>query len=285
MTALILPRPKLDEGRFASIPVFTDEALFEACGVRIAFTTRAGGVSSGPYDSLNLGSHVDDDAACVARNRALLTAALAPGLDASVEEMLVVPRQVHGDKVLTVEGVGSVECVQIAADEGADAIIVAARDVAALLCFADCVPVIIVLPTGRFAVVHAGWRGVENTITAKTLSEMLDQETQASSYSREELLSSTNVYIGPYIHRECFETSEDIHALFTTKFGEACSFDPEHIDLGQALVTQLVRLGVDESRICDLDQCTVCNNDRFFSYRAQDGVAGRHGAFAIRCSS
>lgn len=285
MTALILPRPELNEGRFASIPVFTDEALFEACGVRIAFTTRAGGASVGPYDSLNLGSHVNDELACVESNRALLVSALAPSLSKRLDEVLVVPNQVHGDEALTIEDAGSVEESCIAADAGADAIIVAARDVAALLCFADCVPVIIVLPTGRFAVVHAGWRGVENTIAAKTLSLMLDQEAKGSSCSREGLLATTNIYIGPYIHRECFETSEEIHALFTTKFGEDCSFDPRHIDLGRALTTQLVRLGVDEARICDLDQCTVCNNDRFFSYRAQDGVAGRHGAFAIRCSS
>lgn len=285
MTALILPKPKLDEGCFVSIPVFTDEALFEACGVRIAFTTRLGGVSTGPYDSLNLGSHVDDDLACVQQNRSLLTFSLAPGLAKPLDEVLVVPNQVHGDEVLTITDAVSVRQAQIAADAGVDAIIVSAYDVAALLCFADCVPVIIVLPTGRFAVVHAGWRGVENTIAAKTLSLMLDQEATASSYSREELLANTNIYIGPYIHRECFEISEEIHALFVAKFGEDCSFDPRHIDLGRALVTQLVRIGVDEKRICDLDQCTVCNNDRFFSYRAQGGIAGRHGAFAIRCSS
>lgn len=282
MTALILPKPELDEGRFASIPVFTDEALFEACGVRIAFTTRAGGVSAGPYDSLNLGSHVNDDLASVQQNRLLLTSALAPGLSKPLDEVLIVPNQVHGDEVLTIADAGSIGQARDAAEAGVDAIIVSPCDVAALLCFADCVPVIIVLPTGRFAVVHAGWRGVENTIAAKTLSLMLEQEEKESSCSREELLASTNIYIGPYIHRECFETSEEIHALFTAKFGEDCSFDARHIDLGRALITQFVRLGIDEERICDLDLCTVCNNDRFFSYRAQDGVAGRHGAFAIR---
>lgn len=214
MTALILPRPTLDEGCFASVPVFTDEALFEACGVRIAFTMREGGVSEGPYASLNLGSHVQDDLDKVLRNRALLFSALAPSLEES-EQALIVPKQVHGDTVLTVGAAREVARVQRAAAEGADGIIVSAHEVGALLCFADCMPVIIVLPTGRFAVVHAGWRGIENEISAKALGLMLDQECQEHGFSRSELAAQTNVYIGPYIHRECFETGADVHALFS----------------------------------------------------------------------
>lgn len=282
MTLFTLPRPTLDEHRFASIPVFTDEALFETCGVRVAFTTREGGVSAGPYGSLNLGDHVEDDPAAVDKNRTLLLRALAPALDKTLKDMLVVPKQVHGDRVLAIETAADVSKIQAEAAQGADSIIVAASEVATLLCFADCVPVIIVLPTGRFAVVHAGWRGVENTIAMKTLVLMLDQEAALSGASRQELLANTNIYVGPYIHRECFETGEDVHALFVSKFGEACGFDSSHIDLGAALRIQLTRSGIDPARICDLDQCTVCNNDRFFSFRAQNGIAGRHSAFAIR---
>ncbi|WP_251198341.1 polyphenol oxidase family protein [Anaerotardibacter muris] len=285
MTALILPRPVLNEGRFASIPVFTDDRLFEQTGVRIAFTTREGGVSTGAYDSLNLGSHVDDDLSLVEQNRVLLIEALAPelaGESRGLDEVLVAPKQVHGDQALTVETAADVDGVQAEAAQGADAIIVAEKGIGALLCFADCVPVIAVLPTGRFAVIHAGWRGVENQITAKTLSLMADQETHVSGVPASDLIAGTNIYIGSYIHRECFETSPDVHDQFTGKFGESCSFDESHIDLGMALRTQLMRVGVDPDRIADLDVCTVCNNDRFFSFRAQDGIAGRHGAFAIR---
>lgn len=277
-----LPHPSLSEIECDNIPFFTDEALFAACGVRIAFTTREGGVSDGPYASLNFGEHVEDDPRKVAQNQERLLHALVPGARLSVEEALIVPKQVHGDRALLVAAPSEVARVRSEASEGADAIIVSTRDVAALLCFADCVPVIIVLPTGRFAVVHAGWRGVENTISAKTLSAMLDQEQQTSQLSRAALAAGANVYLGPYIHRECFETSAEVHALFTDKFGQSCSFDEDHIDLGAALRVQLTELGVDPSRICDLDRCTVCDNDRFFSFRAQDGIAGRHGAFAIR---
>lgn len=282
MDRRVLPWPSLSEIECDNIPFFTDEALFEACGVRIAFMTRAGGVSVGPYASLNLGDHVADDVEAVRRNRSLIMGALAGEACSPIEAHLVVPNQVHGDMVVTVDSPADVVRAKNEATQGADAIIVATREVAALLCFADCVPVIIVMPTGRFAVVHAGWRGVENTIAAKTLSLMLEQEKRASGASQQELVAATNVYIGPYIHRECFETSEEIHDLFVAKFGEACSFDPRHVDLGAALRAQLIRLGISCARICDVDKCTVCNNDRFFSYRAQGGTAGRHGAFAIR---
>ena len=191
---------------------------------------REGGVSEGPYASLNLGSHVQDDLDKVFQNRALLFTALAPSV-AESEEALIVPKQMHGDTVLAVEAVSEVTSVQSQAAEGADGIIVSAREVGALLCFADCVPVIIVLPTGRFAVVHAGWRGVKNEISAKALDLMLDQERQEHGFSRSELAAQTNVYIGPYIHRECFETGADVHALFVAKFGEECRFDDAHIEL------------------------------------------------------
>lgn len=277
-----LPKPSLSEVECNNIPLFTDEALFDACGVRIAFTTREGGVSVGPYASLNLGSHVEDDAVAVLKNRSLLMDALAGASCASGDARLIVPQQVHGDTIVTVDSLDEVARAKDEAAQGADAVIVGAREVAALLCFADCVPLIIVAPTGRFAVVHAGWRGVENTIAAKTLSRMLLQEEQASGVAQKDLIAATNVYIGPYIHRECFETNEEIHDLFVAKFGEACDFDPCHIDLGAALRMQLTQLGLAPDRICDMDLCTVCNNDRFFSYRAQDAIAGRHGAFAIR---
>ncbi len=277
MTALDLPIPHMVEGSFASITAFTDDALFDACGVRIAFTERAGGVSSGPYESLNFGSQVEDDSALVERNRAILMEALAnPSCD------LVVPKQVHGDAVLTIASHSDVARVAHLAAQGADALTVEAKQVAALLCFADCVPVIAVAPMGVFSVIHAGWRGVENCITQKAIWQMSERLAQVIKKPQAEILANTNIYIGPYIHGECFETAEDVHRLFVDKFGAQCAFDQTHINLGQALRTQLEEVGITPNRIADVDACTVCNNDKFFSFRAQGGVAGRHGAFAIR---
>ena len=119
MATLDLPLPTLVEGCFASIPAFTDEALYKTCGVRVAFTERNGGVSKGPYDSLNFGSHVEDDPSSVKQNRSLLMKAFA---DSSCD--LIVPKQVHGDDVLTIASVDEVAEVSRLASLGADALTV-----------------------------------------------------------------------------------------------------------------------------------------------------------------
>lgn len=283
MTTLVLPDPELTKGRFASISAYSDEALYATTGVRIAFTTREGGVSEGPYASLNLGSHVKDDLANVQENRRRVQQAFA-----CEDAPLFVPNQVHGDVVL---GLGDPENIDapltpdqarelaLQAQDGADGLVVHASNTAALLCYADCVPVIIVSPTGRFAVVHAGWRGVDNLISVKAVRSM--------AYADEALLganaaSTYNVYIGPHIGPECFETGADVHARFVSQFGEACAFDGSHIDLAEGIRIQLDQAGVSRSRICDLAKCTVCENREFFSYRGQGGTCGRHGAFAVR---
>ncbi|MEG1397265.1 MAG: polyphenol oxidase family protein [Raoultibacter sp.] len=273
MMTLELVKPHLSEGRFASITALTDESLFKQIGVRIAFTQRWGGVSKGAYESLNLGSHVDDESALVLENRRIVRSAFGAGA-----APCIIPRQVHGIRVLSVSSTKDAASVQRVAERGADGIIVGCSQVSALLCFADCMPVIIVSPTGHFAVVHAGWRGVESEIAAAAVRELaaLDAPVLGAQAA-----SMFNGYIGPYIHGECFEVSPEIHGGFTKKFGMSCAFDANHIDLGQAQKVSLRASGMQEERIADADACTVCCPDRYFSYRFQEGVCGRHGAFAV----
>ncbi len=274
MTTLVLPLPELTKGRFASLDAYTDEKLFGATRVRIAFTTRQGGVSDGCYGSLNLGHHVNDDLGAVLRNRRIVQESFG-----CADAPLIVPNQVHGNALVSVRNAEQAESAQRLASEGADGVLVDAPGVATLLCFADCVPVVIVSPTGRFAVVHAGWRGVDNLISAKAVKALAQADADGSG---QDAVSQMNVYIGPHIGPECFETGEDVHSGFRKKFGEACVFDGTHIDLALALRVQLEGIGVRADRICDLGKCTVCCNEEFYSYRAQGGVCGRHGAFAYR---
>ena len=283
LATLEIPAPRLTEGRFASITAYTDQALFEACGVRIAFTERMGGISDAPYDSLNLGSHVGDKWDSVKKNRQTLLECF--GCD---EAPLLVPSQVHGKIVLTIDSpkAAATWLAKTEADSKAkecDAITVECAGVAAQLNFADCVPVIVVAPNGDFSVVHAGWRGVENLISVEALKGLAKDVALKCSMPVSDVIASSNVYIGPHIMGECFEISAEIHDRFVSSFGSECDVDPRHIELSAALKTQLVRVGVCEERIASLDMCTVCNNDKFFSYRGQGGVCGRHGAFAIRC--
>ncbi len=174
--AATLPIPRLSEQEGAGVFFLTDDALAQAVGVRIAFSGRAGGVSEGAYSSLNVGGHVGDAAQAVQENRRRLAEALgAAGLP------LVVPKQVHGTALVDVRAADApaVEAAQRAAGEGADGIVVSAPGVAALLCFADCVPVVVVSPTGRFAVVHAGWRGAVAHIAAKAVRALAALDVQA----------------------------------------------------------------------------------------------------------
>ena len=127
--------------------------------------------------------------------------------------------------------------------------------------------------------VHAGWRGVDNLISVQAVRKMAKAD---ASVLGEGAARSYNVYLGPHIGPECFETGADVHRRFVAQFGEGCVYDATHIDLAEALRIQLEKAGVQRQRICDLAACTVCRNDEFFSYRGQGGTCGRHGAFAVK---
>ena len=256
-----------------SIVAWTDGALFEKARVRVAFTQRTGGVSMAPYDSLNLATHVDDELRAVQANRRILAQALELG-----ETPVVVPKQVHGDRIVSLAQASaqSVASFREEAAKGCDALLVQARGVAGLMCFADCVPLVMVAPSGRFAVVHAGWRGVENGIAVKALHKLVLGEPGLTTDA-----SCVNVYRGAYIHAECFEVDPDLRDMFVDRFGAQVAPDQTHVDLGRALDIDLVRAGIDPARIADVGRCTACDTASWFSYRAEKGLCGRHGALCV----
>ncbi len=255
------------------LDLLVDMRLFDACGVRIAFSSRAGGTSAAPFSSLNLSEKVGDDLRAVAANRRVLLAALGA---ADLEERLVVPDQVHGADIAVVRGADSAELARAQAEarSGRDAIVCTCADVPVLLCFADCVPVVLVAPTGVFAVAHAGWRGALAGIPGATLCTLARE----SGCAPEEC----NAYIGPHIGACCYETSPEILARFTGKYGSACDAGARHLDLSAAVAASLRAAGADAARIVDAGICTSCNSDDYYSYRAHGGTTGRHGAYACK---
>lgn len=273
-----LPTPSLAKRASLGVSFYTDEGLFDETGVRVAFTCRDGGVSEGGFASLNLGSHVDDDPAAVAANRKRALHALG----APEDTRLVVLDQVHGSDVLVVDEERA-EALSSGMLEGpvasADAVVVdgEAHDVAAMLMYADCMPIVLVAPDGAFAVVHGGWRGVMARIVAKAAQELLARCGDARA-------SDLNAYIGPCIRRECFEVSPELQERFVREFGEDAAFGERNVDLVACVVSTLGEAGLEPARICDVSKCTVCCEDEFFSYRASGGVCGRHGAvgFSVR---
>ena len=240
-------------------------------GVTFAFTERTGGASEGVWSSLNLGDACGDDAACVAENRRRVLAALSASADPA---LLVNPKQVHGDTVVRItEGdAASVAAARAAARAGADAIAVSVPGVSVLLCFADCVPVVICAP-GGFAVAHSGWKGTIARIAAKAARE-LSAITGATT-------DSMRAYIGPHILGAEYEVSPELAERFAAEFGPCALAGERNLDLGACIEAALVDAGLDAANICDEQISCFSQPERFFSYRASGGACGRHGALAI----
>ena len=167
-------------------------------GVTLAFTERTGGFSKKPYASLNLGDACGDDPQRWRPNRRLALEALGRGGWRSVWSTHC---RCMADDVLVVSD-GSDEGVrraQAEAREGADAVVCAVADVPVLLCYADCVPVVLVAP-GAFAVVHSGWRGTIARISAqgpRVLCAMTGRDARPRC----------SAYVGPHIGADDYEVS------------------------------------------------------------------------------
>ena len=263
-----LPMPALELCDFDGIPVWTDETLFSACDVRVAFAGRTGGISAAPYDGLNLCGYVGDDPTAVASNRVRLLEVLG-----GADFPLVAPRQIHGTEIIFADGDYPVPSERHEAIE-ADAVLVASSQLVAQLSFADCLPLILAAPSGSFDVVHAGWRGAFAGIAGKAACAL-----RAAADCD---ASQMNAYIGPHIRSECFETSVEIAESFAQEYGAEILADARHVDLARVVSTDLVRAGVDAQRIADCRICTMCNSDEYFSYRASGGTCGRNAALAFR---
>ncbi|MGI6045468.1 MAG: polyphenol oxidase family protein [Eggerthellaceae bacterium] len=257
------------------LPALTDDALFEQTGVRIAFTGRAGGESTGPFASLNVGPYTDDDAQKITANQNLLFEAVGVA-----STHVVIPRQVHRDSVVIVrdDQVSTVEHACAHAKAGADAVAVEPAGVAAMLCFADCVPVIIVSPTGKFVVTHAGWRGAYAGIPSKSARVLASLDAQLLDNPE----AHYNAYIGPHIHACCFETDEELARKFADKYGAPAASDLKHVDLTYVVKKDLENAGLLSERCVEAQICTKCHADEYFSFRASNGVCGRQAAIAVR---
>lgn len=239
--------------------------------VRFAFTERAGGVSEDAYSSLNLGSHVGDDPFAVKENRRRVLEAMGA---AECEHNLLVPNQVHGDHIVAVtsNGADDLEDVREQIAEGCDAIVCTAHNVPVLLCFADCVPVVLVAP-GGFAVVHSGWKGTIARISAKACQALCDAAGCDAS--------DVSAYIGPHILGDEYEVSQELMDRFAAEFSCIDANTSRMLDLSAAICEALVDVGVDADNIVDTQLSTVRQNDRFYSYRNEDGTCGRHAAIGV----
>ncbi len=241
----------------AGVPVIrARQAAGRSARAEVVFTTRKGGVSVGPYASLNVSPHVGDDREAVVENRRRAARAVGAG-----RERLVSLLQVHGNRV--------VEFPEAAAGRGsteADGVILRSpRDAgaAAALLSADCVPVVLV---GQevFAILHGGWRGL--------LAGVLQEGVRALGAQVQE------AFVGPSIGPCCYEVGPELVQAFAGRFGPEVVRTDSRVDLWEAAALALAEAGVDRARVANGRLCTKCSADVFYSHRREGPHTGRQGA-------
>ena len=219
-------------------------------------TTRHGGLSLPPYDTLNLGLHVGDVPHVVARNRQKLEP-LMPSEPVWLE-------QVHGTIVANADAA--------ACRVQADACIAKQRGSVCVVMTADCLPVLLCDEAGTVVgAAHAGWKGLAAGIIEKTIKEM--------GVSPQKLMA----WLGPAIGPEAFEVGGEVRETFMAHDNKAAEAFTVHGEQGKFLadIYLLARQRLNSSgitRIYGGNYCTYHQKDKFFSYR-RDGVTGRMGSF------
>jgi YfiH family protein len=238
---------------------------------RHGFTTRAGGVSAPPFDTMNLGGKWGDAPESVAENRRRLTrAAGAP---------LYVATQVHGAAIVRVWPGDTPADI---AGVRADGVCSDRPDVTAAVFVADCVPAVIAdVRRGAFAAVHAGWRG--------TLAGVLPAAVRAMAEHFGSHPADLRVALGPAIGPCCFEVGPEVVAAFEAGLEGAraggvivAGSGKPRIDLKVANRLLLERAGVAPDAIDAGDECTASDRARFYSYRRDAGSTGQHLGFISR---
>jgi len=242
-------------------------------GIEAAVTTRHGGVSTGPFASLNLALHVGDDPAAVLENRRRAAATLG----ASVDD-LVVANQVHGTRAAAVgdadrgRGARSADTALVEVD----AMVTAAPGVVLTVLVADCAPVVLFDPEARvLGCAHAGWRGALHGVLESTLDSMA----ALGATPRR-----TVVAVGPTIAADEYEVGPDVVDAALAHLGAGSpTWRPGRaghffFDLASTVRAVLVRAGVPAAQIVDTGVRTGPPGP-FFSAR-QEGTCGRFGLLA-----
>lgn len=238
------------------------------------FTTRHGGVSTGPLASLNLGFNRGDEKENVLGNYERVCEALQVDL-----RSVVLSPQVHETQVVKIEkedrGNGIFYKSKWAS---ADGMYTTEPHITLVTHYADCVPLLFYAP--QYAIIgmtHAGWRGTVHKIAKVLIDKWVKDEHIP--------MSAIEVAIGPSIGSCCFEVGEQVAHEFMKEFGEQPFISKDkstskyHIDLWQCNKYILMQEGIEEKNIYTAGLCTSCHEDLFFSHRKSKGNRGTLGAF------
>lgn len=243
------------------LTVFVSPAL-EAVGVPHAFTTRLGGVSVGPFESLNLGFSTGDQPDDVLTNRARLCAAL----DCPPEALRFV-KQVHGRTIL--QPAGDWPTGADGTPPEADGLLTDDPSYLIGVRTADCLPVLLATSDGRHvAAVHAGWRGLQQRIPAAAVDLLRSR----AGCAADQLVAA----VGPGIGAARYEVGPEVAAEFKSQFLRPLASGKPGLDLQGVAVAQLCEAGV--TTVDRIPACTYDHPEWFFSYRRDGSRCGRQAA-------
>lgn len=222
--------------------------------VTAGFSTRHGGVSAPPYDTLNLGLHVGDETTCVEENRRRFCDALR--VDPA---WLVTANQVHGGTVRTVDAPQHVPFC--------DGLVTSTSGLTLAITAADCAVVLLVDPDADVVgACHSGWRGTVAEVAVHTVDAMVEQGAAPDRM---------RAYVSPCISLASFEVGEEVAAEFDDAFvHRRDDWRRPHVDLKACLQAQLTRAGLETANVEVSPRCTLAESDTFFSYRASDDGTG-----------
>lgn len=228
-------------------------------GVKHFFSTRKGGVSTGEFESLNLGIYTNDSKENVRNNFNILCSSL------NINENISYLNQEHGNKVFILTKENASEVV----GSKGDAIVTQEKNMPIGVFTADCVPILLYDRDKKVAAaIHAGWRGLESKILTNTVNVLKEK-----FHSKEENIICA---IGQCIGECCFEVSNDVAEKFRFVSSRGGSL---YVDLLKEAYTEAKECNLLEKNIDTLGRCTVCESDLFHSYRRENGKTGRIGSF------
>ena len=249
--------------------------------LRAFTTTRKGGISRVPWNTLNLGKNCGDDKASVQKNRILLRSLLP-----SQPKWL---KQVHGTRVLNLDAAldGPFDVDNPESYE-ADAVLSINNDRVCAVLTADCLPVVFVDKAGtKVAVAHAGWRGLAGGVLEATVAAMTSRAkrgTTAKGCKIAKAVEAGNImaWLGPAIGPKAFEVGQDVYDAFYQVDPENAVAFKTHGDRWLADLYTLARLALARVGVVDVyggEHCTYSDELRFYSYR-RDGETGRMATLA-----
>lgn len=243
--------------------------------LKAIFTTRHGGVSSSPYNTLNLSFQRADNRENVMENYRRLSRQLDIPMD-----KMVLSRQVHGSTITVVDkshcGMGLVR-ENIYGDT--DGLVTCDRGVALVTFYADCTPVYLYDPvSSAIGLVHSGWRSTLLNVSAEAVRKMKE-----AFGCRPENMTAV---LGPHIRQCCFEVGSDVYRQFAEGFPEMQhTMEPRgdkwHINLSGIIKRTLLLEGLSDGNIRDVGRCTVCEKALFFSHRGDKGNSGTGAALLM----